>query len=143
MEAKKSTFQGELSFQRSGCTAGLTVAATFWLLPDISTQFASMVICIYALLIYGAICLQKDVNISRHSSLTFSYKLQSHRSTNVEITHVFTQACSIFVQILQKYHAYLCIDAPHFYINLQVCTSFVDRFALHIYKTDTEVFIYF
>jgi hypothetical protein len=29
MEAEKSTFQGELSFQRSECTAVLTVATTF------------------------------------------------------------------------------------------------------------------
>jgi hypothetical protein len=29
MEAEKSTFQGELSFQRSECTAGLTVATSF------------------------------------------------------------------------------------------------------------------
>jgi hypothetical protein len=29
MEAEKSTFQGELSFQRSECTAGLTLATTF------------------------------------------------------------------------------------------------------------------
>jgi hypothetical protein len=32
MEAEKLTFQGELSFQRSECTAGLTVATTFVLL---------------------------------------------------------------------------------------------------------------
>ncbi len=32
MEAEKSAFQGELSLQRSGCTAGLTVATTFLLL---------------------------------------------------------------------------------------------------------------
>ncbi len=29
LEAEKSTFRGELSFQRSECTAGLTVATTF------------------------------------------------------------------------------------------------------------------
>jgi hypothetical protein len=29
LEAEKSTFQGELSFQRSECTAGLTVASFF------------------------------------------------------------------------------------------------------------------
>ncbi len=29
MEAEKSTFQGELSFQRSWCTSGLTVATIF------------------------------------------------------------------------------------------------------------------
>jgi hypothetical protein len=30
MEAEKSAFQEELSFQRSECTAGLTVATTFF-----------------------------------------------------------------------------------------------------------------
>ncbi len=30
VEAEKSTFRGELSFQRSECTAGLTVATTFY-----------------------------------------------------------------------------------------------------------------
>ncbi len=30
MEAEKSAFQGELSFLRSECTAGLTVATTFF-----------------------------------------------------------------------------------------------------------------
>ncbi len=29
LEAEKSTFRGELSFQRSECTAGLTVATIF------------------------------------------------------------------------------------------------------------------
>jgi hypothetical protein len=29
VEAEKSTFQGELSFQRWECTAGLTLSATF------------------------------------------------------------------------------------------------------------------
>ncbi len=31
VEAEKSTFQGELFFQRSECTAGLTVASLFGL----------------------------------------------------------------------------------------------------------------
>jgi hypothetical protein len=30
VEAEKLTFQGELSFQRSECTAGLTVATIFY-----------------------------------------------------------------------------------------------------------------
>jgi hypothetical protein len=32
VEAEKSTFQGELAFQRSECTAGLTVAIGFFVL---------------------------------------------------------------------------------------------------------------
>jgi hypothetical protein len=55
MEAEKSTFQGELSFQRSECTAGLTVATTFLLLlktilckqPNITLNLAKLIyICI-------------------------------------------------------------------------------------------------
>jgi hypothetical protein len=31
--------------------------------------------------------------------------------------------------------------ASYFYINVKICISFIERFALDIYKTDIEVFL--
>ncbi len=101
MEAEKSTFQAELSFQRSECTAGLTVATSFVLLIKtiLSKQFRKTLKS--AKMIYICILYLKSLE-------TYLETLHSHFQPNCYFKMFKNSGSEHFQKRL--YESHVCVD---------------------------------